>query len=155
MTRRNTYLRVSKNLSVPTYDEVGDRFCPKCLDYKPLSEFYAVTTTGGRGGKPYISYRCKIHNRAKSKVSRRKATYGITGDEFSKMKESQGNCCYMCGEPQVRKDWDLAVDHCHKTGKVRKLLCNNCNVGLAMFKDNPELLRAAAQYIDDHQKEQA
>jgi len=42
----------------------------------------------------------------------------------------------------------LDVDHCHTTGEVRGLLCNRCNTGIGQFKDNPNILRSAARYLD-------
>jgi hypothetical protein len=42
---------------------------------------------------------------------------------------------------------ELAIDHCHKTGKIRGLLCKNCNQGLGQFKDNIDLLLSAAKYL--------
>jgi hypothetical protein len=75
--------------------------------------------------------------------------YGLTVDEFEKMSSSQGGVCFICLKSQTvgRR---LAVDHDHITKKVRGLLCNNCNVGLGYFKDDPELLRLAAAYLLKH-----
>ena len=46
----------------------------------------------------------------------------------------------------------LAVDHCHKTGKIRQLLCSNCNPAIGFIKDSPELARKMADYLERHNK---
>ena len=80
-----------------------------------------------------------------------KRKYGISIDEYNKMFEEQNGCCAICGEHQTETNKRLVIDHNHITGDVRKLLCSKCNVGLGMFKDNPELLEKAAQYIRQNQ----
>jgi hypothetical protein len=54
--------------------------------------------------------------------------------------------CQICGLKDRRS---LNIDHCHTTGKVRGLLCDNCNKGLGLFKDNPDLLNNAVKYLGD------
>ena len=84
-----------------------------------------------------------------------KRNYGITEDEFTALKQAQEFRCAICGgegflmgnNGHVEK---LVVDHCHSTGKVRELLCHNCNRGLGLFQDSPELLKRAAAYIEKH-----
>lgn len=69
-------------------------------------------------------------------------------DEYDRMLERQGGVCAICGNgasDAIRKN--LAVDHCHGTGRVRGLLCGNCNTGLGSFKDDPVLLRRAIKYL--------
>ena len=58
------------------------------------------------------------------------------------MLEAQGKKCYLC-----KSSKKLVVDHDHNTGKVRGLLCDLCNRGLGYFKDNPDVLIAAAKYV--------
>ena len=58
-----------------------------------------------------------IYNAAKIKNQNLKKTYGITLDQFNKMSEEQNHQCYIC--KKIKK---LCMDHCHKTGKIRKLL---------------------------------
>jgi hypothetical protein len=72
--------------------------------------------------------------------------YGITGEEYDEMLLSQFEKCAICAGTNV-SGRRLSVDHNHKTGKVRGLLCNQCNLGLGYFYDNPTLLTNASQYL--------
>lgn len=72
--------------------------------------------------------------------------YGLTPETFDEMLYQQGGICKICKKPLVQGR-DLHVDHDHETGAVRGLLCNNCNVGLGAFRDSPDLLTAATQYL--------
>jgi hypothetical protein len=74
-----------------------------------------------------------------------KRRYGITAEEVDEMLEAQGGLCAIC-----RTEPAAHVDHDHDTGEVRELLCFNCNGGLGQFKDDPEVLRAAADYVERH-----
>ena len=60
------------------------------------------------------------------------------------MMVEQNACCAICKEFMQSPH----IDHCHKTGKVRGLLCQTCNSGLGMFHDQPDQLRAAAEYLE-------
>ena len=88
-----------------------------------------------------------------------KRQYGITLFEYTAMLEKQNGVCAICGKPETK--WQrrgscktptpdsLHVDHSHATGKVRGLICNYCNLGIGALKDDPELLRKAASYIEE------
>lgn len=100
---------------------------------------------------------CNIYCSAecKGKNSYYKRQYGITDADLAKMKEEQDNKCYLCGSEgfligKNNNSEKLAVDHDHATGKVRKLLCHNCNRALGLLKDNAEVLRKAAKYVEEH-----
>lgn len=78
--------------------------------------------------------------------------YKLTKDQVDKLSEECGHKCNICGEQgwvmdPTRHKANLVVDHCHGTGKVRGLLCHNCNRALGLMKDSPELLRKAAEYL--------
>lgn len=72
-----------------------------------------------------------------------KTRYGITAEEYDAI-VARG--CAICG----RRGDGIHMDHDHKTGRVRDALCRGCNSGLGSFQDNPERLRAAAEYLEDH-----
>lgn len=74
--------------------------------------------------------------------------YGISYDEYLTMLTKQNNCCGLCERPESSFARGLCVDHDHATGRVRQLLCVNCNTALGKFQDNPDLLRKAANYIE-------
>ena len=84
--------------------------------------------------------------------------YGLSIQDYVDLSESQSHKCKICGQlgNGFDKGWEtfrcLAVDHCHKTGKVRGLLCTRCNNALGAFKDNVELLMTAAEYLKAHQE---
>jgi Recombination endonuclease VII len=73
--------------------------------------------------------------------------YGLRPGEFDEMVKAQGGLCAICGEPPSGKRDILMIDHCHDENRVRQLLCHRCNSGLGLFRDNSELLEAAARYI--------
>lgn len=90
-------------------------------------------------------------------------SYNLTLTEYALMFAKQNGVCAICGNPETHKVpgrkrsdgdgktvRDLSVDHCHETGRVRELLCNACNHVLGAAKDDPEILRKAADYIDRH-----
>jgi Recombination endonuclease VII len=77
-----------------------------------------------------------------------KRNYGLTPEMLASMVSAQSGLCAICREPGKR----LVVDHNHATGKVRELLCPPCNHLLGAFKENIELMRKAALYIEHHRK---
>lgn len=76
----------------------------------------------------------------------RLSAYGLTDEDYEAMLEAQEYRCAICYEHEVR-NVRFAVDHCHKSGKTRFLLCAACNTGLGLFKEDPEILTRAAEYI--------
>jgi hypothetical protein len=72
--------------------------------------------------------------------------YGLAPGEYDRMLAAQGGVCKICRRTCHRR---LSVDHCHATKKVRWLLCSKCNVGLGQYNDDPELLREAANCLDE------
>jgi hypothetical protein len=74
-----------------------------------------------------------------------KSRYGITMEEYYQMLETQNNKCAVCDNKATKT---LDVDHDHETGRVRGLLCNNCNRGIGHLKDNPDILRRAISYLE-------
>lgn len=83
-------------------------------------------------------------NKDKYKDIDLKRHFGISLQDFKKMLIKQKHCCKICKVIDVT----LAVDHCHKTGKVRGLLCGKCNKGLGLFNDNSKLLLKAIKYLN-------
>jgi hypothetical protein len=65
-------------------------------------------------------------------------------DDYAKMVIEQAGRCAICGDLPSR----LVLDHCHKTGRKRALLCGRCNSGIGMLDDDPAILRAAANYVE-------
>lgn len=87
--------------------------------------------------------RCK-HLGRKSRLKK----YGLSVGGYDDLLTTQGGKCAVCRVPASLCKRRLAVDHCHATGRVRGLLCPNCNNGLGRFKDSAERLRAAAAYLE-------
>jgi hypothetical protein len=75
-----------------------------------------------------------------------KSRYNLTPEDFLKMVEYQQGVCAICKKPP-KEGRNLDIDHNHKTGKVRGLLCNNCNRGLGHLQDSKELLHSALVYL--------
>lgn len=86
--------------------------------------------------------------RRRWKSAQLKYQYGISVDDFDDMYRSQGGTCKICKTPFESKGSRRAcVDHCHKGGQIRGLLCVLCNAGIGHFSESVELIEAAAEYV--------
>jgi hypothetical protein len=100
-------------------------------------------------------YDSRYHD--KDQVKRRRKNnykkYGISEKEYMDLYEKNNYCCYICGKEELVKRNGkikrLAIDHCHKTGKVRGLLCQNCNRGIGLLGDDIERLKSAIKYLEE------
>lgn len=124
------------------------KVCTNCHQSKPMTEFYKAKST-----KDGAQSWCKTCVKAKAKSGfkdwKLRKYYGITADQFKDLHDKQNGVCAICNRPNVTDKQALSVDHCHKTLKVRGLLCANCNRGLGLFQDNAELMERAAAYIKE------
>lgn len=93
-------------------------------------------------------------NPARNSASIRCATlrkkYGISSAQYEKLFDEQGRVCAICKGVESKGYGRMHVDHNHSTGKVRGILCQACNVTLGKMQDSPELLRAAANYLENN-----
>lgn len=93
-----------------------------------------------------------IHGKSKTKDYelnfQLKRNYGISLDEYHELVKQQNGVCAICKSPppEGRKK-RLSIDHCHNTGVVRGLLCDNCNRSLGLLKDSIDVLENAIQYL--------
>ena len=114
---------------------IGIRMCASCNEAKNDSDFYDRET------------RCKkCCSRRASDYSRQKKR-GWSVEAYNASYQNQEGKCAICSTWQEV----LHGDHCHETGKIRKLLCQNCNLAIGLMKENPERLRLAAEYCESHQ----
>lgn len=78
--------------------------------------------------------------------------FGLTLEDFDRMLDEQGGVCAICRRPptgQGRNAQTLHVDHCHKTNKVRGLLCGACNTALGLLQEDPTVIRRLLRYTKD------
>jgi len=126
--------------------------CSKCKIEKPLTEFHK------RNNRPsgYASSckKCRTKEKRSPDYIRNydlKKSYGITLDDYNSMFEEQGGKCAICkihlNDIRYGKKKNLCVDHDHKTGKVRGLLCDKCNRGIGLLKDDVNVLNNAINYL--------
>ena len=133
--------------------------CQTCKQEKTLDSFYNSKAT-----KDGLYPRCKdcdriarhlwdVRNPDKSKQSKHyrriKHLYGVSREEYDLRVHQQQGCCAICGTETA---WNLAVDHCHETNRIRGLLCNTCNRALGLFKDSPTIIHNAYEYLNNSLK---
>jgi hypothetical protein len=96
----------------------------------------------------------KYNKSKKKRISNRKyelkKRFNLTLEDYDLLLSTQHNRCKICELHVSDLPNSLAVDHCHQTGKIRGLLCTNCNLGLGNFRDNKNYLAAAIAYMDDY-----
>lgn len=131
----------------------------KCLDYyyKNLEKRKEYSRKYIKENREEINKNNKIryHEKGGKEHSRNYhliRTYGISLEDYNNMFEEQNGKCSICKIDNSLLKKDLAVDHCHKTEKVRSLLCGNCNLGLGSFQDSIEFMEEAIVYLKKHNK---
>ncbi len=82
-----------------------------------------------------------------------KRKYGITLDEYRALMNRQDGKCAICRSPESSVKGCFHVDHCHRTGLVRGLLCSKCNQFLGLAKDSPEILGRAMSYLQEDRQD--
>ena len=134
--------------------------CTRCKQTKNLNNFTKVKLTTNLRG--YDAW-CKQCHAETSKLWRQNnkdtlrmiiiakqkrrsviRSYGITPTYYNKLVILQDGRCAIC---KCIPNRDLDIDHCHESGEIRGLLCSNCNKTLGMFKNDPELLQNAIDYL--------
>ena len=144
--------------------ELTEIACLSCCKVLPrTTEFFYPNNGNGK-----LRRRCKectnIESRKrharpdanKRHVDRmREKTFGLTADEYKELVDYQDNKCAICGKYETRLNRigevrNLSVDHDHKNGDIRGLLCSNCNAGLGHFMDSPDVLSEAIRYLEEH-----
>jgi hypothetical protein len=85
------------------------------------------------------------YNRKREKEVYTPKKYGIRYEDILNMLIQQNYLCKICKKINISEKYN--IDHCHKTGKVRGLLCSSCNSGLGKFKDNKEILLRGVEYL--------
>lgn len=132
-------------------DGKGRKRCGKCREWLTLGSFHNDTTRVDK-----LNSNCKPCLRAKMLFDK----YNVTTEQYDLMLSAQGYGCAICGVAESPDGSALAVDHDHACcdgdrscgACVRALLCRNCNQGLGNFRDNPEYLRTACEYLRKHGK---
>ncbi len=101
------------------------------------------STTASRFGS-----RCRACDRAANSAGYFYRRYKLRKSEVADMKAAQGGRCAICGDPAQH------LDHDHEAGATRQMLCQRCNHGLGLFRDDPGLLHVAALYVQGHRERQ-
>ena len=139
-------------ITPPVYNQTM-KFCNFCQQERPLSEYHKRhDRKGGLVSKckdctkvSKKEYRSSNKELIRSWNKRRNPGWDI--DRYNQYVELQGNRCAICGTDNPGlSDW--CCDHCHTENKARGLLCVQCNAGLGYFKDNPEYLQSAIDYLN-------
>lgn len=141
------------------------KLCRKCLTVKGADQFYV-----NKNGVPRSpckdcwrtakrqAYR-ENHTRENAKMhAANLARYDLTPEQYEAMLVAQGGKCAACGQVPIQRKATKAggerrrfhVDHCHITGKVRGLICPDCNLALGYAHDTPWVLRSLAAYLERH-----
>lgn len=140
-------------------DPVVGRQCRACVnkyqrEYKRSGKG-ALTQKRYQAGSNFKAYQRAYRLREKDRLKQYhknyylQAEYGITLEQYEQMLNTQGRRCAICHKSDSEAG-TLAVDHCHTTDRVRELLCQRCNQGLGLFKENPTALARAIAYLERH-----
>lgn len=165
-----TILKICSSCKVESIHSLSGKICKNCKSN--YDKEYREKNAECRKAH-YINYRAKtkdkkaIYDKTYAvenyyKISPRKRNwhlqnkYSITSEDYEIMLKEQNNCCAICNNPDPGRNHNIfMVDHNHETGKVRGLLCFSCNVGLGLFKDDPNIINSAILYLNKYNNDSA
>ena len=142
-------------------DTTSDRACSKCDVVKPATEYYP-SRPGQLRRECKPCHLAKVRDyRVKNRAVVYKLYYGLTEERYAELFQAQGGVCAICRKPESEFSAHggtvspLQIDHDHRCCPGRKrcgecirgLLCGRCNRALGLFKDDPDLIAAAARYL--------
>lgn len=166
--------RINLDCCQDCLEKLGDHnWSPSMRGEKGNRPRYICKTCWTNRQKKYESGKCRIELNAQNNALRKereskwtderrnaekrrrynswlKRKYGISIDDYESMLSTQGGSCKICKTTEPRGKGTFHVDHCHGSGKVRALLCTECNMMLGLAKDNRDTLLAAIDYLDEH-----
>ena len=138
----------------------GMRPCSRCKESKPVEEYrlYKDKKTGKMFHRG-ICKKCENKRARDWRVEKygseaayaKKLRFNLTPEQFAAKWEAQGRKCSICG---IKPDspYHIVVDHCHRTNKVRDILCKHCNAALGSMRDNPDIAIKMAEYLEKHKE---
>ncbi|GHH18880.1 endonuclease VII domain-containing protein [Streptomyces lanatus] len=132
--RREAQGKKVRRVDVPE----GHKHCLGCDEVKPWSQWHRNASASDG-----LSTRCKACRANAGRERHLKRQYGLTEAERDEMVASQMGLCVICLKAPA-----VHVDHCHKTGRVRGVLCFNCNSAIGKLGDDPDAVRRAAAYLE-------
>lgn len=145
-------IKTTRKIAARNYYVAGksSKVCPSCNKELPLT-FFPIAKKRQSGRASHCK-ECRKNKYPYNAVSKRsihlRHRYGIEIDEYIYMYNKQGGTCAIC-QSMISIDKTSHVDHCHKTGKVRGLLCFMCNSALGKFKDSKQILLRAIDYLNE------
>ena len=139
----------------------GDGSCVECNKTRSRNRMAKLRETGAHLEAQYRYEQGdagratrKRYNAGAGKVNSKKATlknkFGMTLEQYDSLLIQQGERCAVCSTPRSELKRDLSVDHNHHTGKIRGLLCDNCNIALGHLKEDTERMINLIQYVETH-----
>lgn len=148
---------MENNLIIKSKGKRGTRSVQRCKNCGMLFSELNIKIRAGRGkfcsNECYKAFR-KKHKKDEKEANRmyqKKHKYGLTVEEYNHIVEDQQSRCLICGV-QFSDENRIYVDHDHKTGIVRGMLCRNCNTLLGMAKDDINILKNAIEYLNNANK---
>lgn len=119
-------------------------YCAECAKALHKKRYRANSAYREKTKREWLAWSRTEEGKKSIRRNRLLREYGLTEERFAQILKEQQGLCPIC---LVDIQSDPHVDHCHATGEVRGLLCPRCNRGLGMFKDNPEALQRAIEYL--------
>jgi hypothetical protein len=132
-----------------------EHICPKCKLLKPAEAYYISVAALGKRDSYCIECQKKRrvlrHHTAEGQAHEKNGSlqrrHGIDLEVYFAMLVSQSGLCAICSEPTSSPS-GLSVDHDHRTGRIRGLLCSLCNMGIGNLRDDSVVLRRAVTYLE-------